>query len=437
MNRLPHISIFFAAALLVAADKPKEPAPSPAQIQQWVKQLGDIDFKVREEATRNLLQAGRVALGAVTTATKSEDAEVKQRALRIVEQIRTVKKQNPGPPKMIYVPDTKPYQRLAQFFKTVQDKNLQKNDPHKVKSAIQEIVGYGSGDATFILVENLDFEVPTLAEGIVGIDKKFPSIKVLTQIGEPALPMLADAVALKNRSGQYRLLAKMTINRIKGGPEEGRKYIQQRAEMHKQGAQRLEELMPKASNKNRTARDWLKRNLDSKKDSNVKVENPGPTRVSFVLDTKHSKRFNELVNIIEDKKLEESDQDKVASAIQELSYYGSEEAILILVEKLEFTLVLPRRIGGLQSLEEYCPALKALNQIGDIALPVLADAVALKKRTKHFRNHAEATIIYIKGGKEEGHKYIRQRAEFHKKAAQRLEELLPKKSKAGPRSKKK
>ena len=44
MNRLPHIAVLLAAVLLVAADekpeKVKEPAPSAAQIQLWVKQLG-------------------------------------------------------------------------------------------------------------------------------------------------------------------------------------------------------------------------------------------------------------------------------------------------------------------------------------------------------------------------------------------------------------
>lgn len=88
MNRLPHIAVFFAAVLLVAADKKsKEPAPSPAQIQQWIKQLGDENFKVREEATRNLIRAGEVAFDAVAKATKSNDAEVGQRALRIIKQI--------------------------------------------------------------------------------------------------------------------------------------------------------------------------------------------------------------------------------------------------------------------------------------------------------------------------------------------------------------
>jgi len=84
MNRLPHIAFAFAAVLLVAADKKdRKPVPSAAQIQTWVKQLGDDDFKVREEATRNLIEAGEVAFEEVTKVTKSKDPEVNQRAWRI------------------------------------------------------------------------------------------------------------------------------------------------------------------------------------------------------------------------------------------------------------------------------------------------------------------------------------------------------------------
>ena len=93
MKRLSHFILIFVAFLFVAADKKDEKAtPSDAQIQQWIKQLGDDDFKVREEATRDLLKAGIVAFDAVTKATKSEDPEVKQRALRIMQMGKLLEK---------------------------------------------------------------------------------------------------------------------------------------------------------------------------------------------------------------------------------------------------------------------------------------------------------------------------------------------------------
>ena len=92
MNRLPHIALLFAAALLVAADKndgkPKEAPPTAKQLQTWIKQLGDDEYKVREEATRNLIEAGGAAFEAVRKATKSEDAEGRQRALMIIMKVQ-------------------------------------------------------------------------------------------------------------------------------------------------------------------------------------------------------------------------------------------------------------------------------------------------------------------------------------------------------------
>lgn len=54
MKRLPYVALVSIAFFLVAADKKsekaKEPAPSAAQIQKWVKQLGDDDIKVTKTA---------------------------------------------------------------------------------------------------------------------------------------------------------------------------------------------------------------------------------------------------------------------------------------------------------------------------------------------------------------------------------------------------
>ena len=96
-RHIPFVIIVLAAIFSVAADKKpetaKEPAPTAAQIQQWVKQLGDESFKVREEATRDLIKARGVAFDTVTKAIKSKDPEVKQRALRIIKHHEEVAKQ--------------------------------------------------------------------------------------------------------------------------------------------------------------------------------------------------------------------------------------------------------------------------------------------------------------------------------------------------------
>ncbi len=66
------------------------PKPAPAQeIKTLVRQLGDDDFKVREKASQRLLELGRLAVPALQEASKSSDAEVRQRASRILEAIQT------------------------------------------------------------------------------------------------------------------------------------------------------------------------------------------------------------------------------------------------------------------------------------------------------------------------------------------------------------
>jgi len=83
-RHIPFVAILLAALFSVAADKAKEHTPSPEQIQTWIKQLGDHRYKVREEATRDLIKAGGVTFDAVAKATKSKDPEVKHRALSVL-----------------------------------------------------------------------------------------------------------------------------------------------------------------------------------------------------------------------------------------------------------------------------------------------------------------------------------------------------------------
>ncbi|HZT78852.1 MAG TPA: hypothetical protein VFA26_01415, partial [Gemmataceae bacterium] len=65
-----------------------DPAPTRAQIAQWVKDLGDNNFEVREAASKRLWQAGEAAEPAVLEALKSDDAEVRRRAGELAEKFR-------------------------------------------------------------------------------------------------------------------------------------------------------------------------------------------------------------------------------------------------------------------------------------------------------------------------------------------------------------
>lgn len=67
----------FPAILSAAAPADK---PTAKQIAQWVKELGDDRFPVRENASKKLWRAGQAAESALEEAVKSEDVEVARRA---------------------------------------------------------------------------------------------------------------------------------------------------------------------------------------------------------------------------------------------------------------------------------------------------------------------------------------------------------------------
>jgi hypothetical protein len=74
-------------------------APSPEQIQTWIKQLGDNDFQKRESAQEELVNAGNSAYFALEALPPSDDPEVRARIERTltaleddaVEQLRKLK----------------------------------------------------------------------------------------------------------------------------------------------------------------------------------------------------------------------------------------------------------------------------------------------------------------------------------------------------------
>ncbi len=69
-------------------DRPAASKPTPKQIAQWVEELGDNDFKVRENASKKLWQAGAAAESALEKALQSDDAEVVRRARELLDKFR-------------------------------------------------------------------------------------------------------------------------------------------------------------------------------------------------------------------------------------------------------------------------------------------------------------------------------------------------------------
>src|SRR5262245_51218218 len=92
--------LVLVAGLLCPLPRADEPEPRPMakqkvdeklqeKIKELVAQLGHDDFSVREEATKKLAEIGRPAVPAVREAAKSNDAEVRMRARRILDKIET------------------------------------------------------------------------------------------------------------------------------------------------------------------------------------------------------------------------------------------------------------------------------------------------------------------------------------------------------------
>ena len=68
--------------------EPKKPAPTKEQVAQWVRQLGDDDFEKRENASKQLWEAGRLAEAPLKEAVMSDDAEVKRRSQELLDKFK-------------------------------------------------------------------------------------------------------------------------------------------------------------------------------------------------------------------------------------------------------------------------------------------------------------------------------------------------------------
>lgn len=78
--------------------------PSAVEAERFIKQLGSDDYYEREAASKTLRALGVSALPALRTACADKDAEVRKRALRLVEDLAPAKHGLwvvPPPPAMI------------------------------------------------------------------------------------------------------------------------------------------------------------------------------------------------------------------------------------------------------------------------------------------------------------------------------------------------
>lgn len=89
-NRSAIISNWLAGcviAVVCIAGRAYADAPPAETIDRLIAQLGDNDFKVREESSRKLKEIGKPALDALKKAAKLDDPEIQTRAEAIVKRI--------------------------------------------------------------------------------------------------------------------------------------------------------------------------------------------------------------------------------------------------------------------------------------------------------------------------------------------------------------
>ena len=75
--------------ILIAPLWGQAPADKPAvlTVEQWIAQLGDLDYHKRDEATRTLEKMGVKALPALQAARKHRDAEIRRRVADLIATI--------------------------------------------------------------------------------------------------------------------------------------------------------------------------------------------------------------------------------------------------------------------------------------------------------------------------------------------------------------
>jgi hypothetical protein len=138
-------SLPLGLALLHADPMPTRPGNGIAvnHIKQLIDQLGDDHFRTRERATQDLIELGRSALPMVRDAVDHRDAEIANRAQRIVAEIQA----SPG------------------YLMAI----LAENDPKLRREAAAglERLGADAKDALPALVEALKDDDDTVREAVV------------------------------------------------------------------------------------------------------------------------------------------------------------------------------------------------------------------------------------------------------------------------------
>lgn len=80
--------VLLGSGLQSVSAEPKKAPPTKEQIAEWVRELGDDEFQIRENATKNLWEAGRLAEDALAEVRESDDLEVRHRGGELLDKFK-------------------------------------------------------------------------------------------------------------------------------------------------------------------------------------------------------------------------------------------------------------------------------------------------------------------------------------------------------------
>ena len=140
------------------------------------------------------------------------------------------------------------------------------------------------------------------------------------------------------------------------------------------------------------------------------------------------KRIESLVAIVRSEELVTKDRTKLFNAVLRLGRMKAVEGAGAIAERLDLYIRTKGRVHrplGVPSYDDEYPALPVLAEIGEGALPYIADALFARKRSAKFKSNALIAIHRIMGGDlEKAKKYLRGRLAMHNAATKDLPKML-------------
>lgn len=133
--------------------------------------------------------------------------------------------------------------RIKELIAVVQNDQLIAKDRLEIHKAMLRLGRLKAIEAAPAIVERLDLhlvkEETLIMQALLPPQVHYPAIMALSQIGNQTLPIIADAVAHKERNPRFKKNAFYTIVLITGHHDKAEQYMRERVSLYRQGIERL------------------------------------------------------------------------------------------------------------------------------------------------------------------------------------------------------